>query len=335
VLVINSSGLVIENNRTLPYGEAWQAENTPSTNDKKFTTYLRDQESGLDYAMARYYQNNQGRMNSPDKGPIRLLAPATLNRYTYGISDPINNKDGSGNVVFPVWAPGDCDASLGGQLISGGYTDPSWFLVGGDSWTLLGISYFLGGACYYPEPAIPTMAGDQVGGGGGAGPVAAPKTWSRMPAAQAAAIKGLSNPGCSNLFANATATGTHGSKDPIVVLTQLIAGTSKYGKLSFGGLPKGTRAQTTSNIFTRIGVVTSVSIVINDSTSPGYWDNTGDDYNGLTLLHELAHMYNDLRSQLGGFAINSEGENKDPYVFDKILDQKCFGGSFAAAGKPF
>src|SRR5436190_21172337 len=61
VLVITANGAVIENNRTLPYGEAWQAESTPSTNDKKFTTYQRDAESGLDYAMNRYYANINGR----------------------------------------------------------------------------------------------------------------------------------------------------------------------------------------------------------------------------------------------------------------------------------
>src|SRR5207237_4027249 len=67
VLVMNSSGVVIENNRTLPYGEAWLAENTPSTNDKKFTTYQRDAESGLDYEMNRYYASTTGRFSSPDK----------------------------------------------------------------------------------------------------------------------------------------------------------------------------------------------------------------------------------------------------------------------------
>jgi len=60
LFVMNSAGVVIENNRTLPYGEAWLAESTPSTNDKKFTTYQRDQESGLDYAMERYYANANG-----------------------------------------------------------------------------------------------------------------------------------------------------------------------------------------------------------------------------------------------------------------------------------
>src|SRR5206468_8021629 len=66
IRVINSVGTVIENNRTLPYGEAWLVESTPSTNDKKFTTYLRDSESGLDYAMNRYMANNYGRFLTPD-----------------------------------------------------------------------------------------------------------------------------------------------------------------------------------------------------------------------------------------------------------------------------
>jgi RHS repeat-associated protein len=97
VLIINSSGLVIENNRTLPYGEAWLAENTSSTNDKKFTTYQRDSESGLDYAMARHYENMRGRFNSPDKGRMVFSAPTTLNRYAYAILDPLNMTDRTGN----------------------------------------------------------------------------------------------------------------------------------------------------------------------------------------------------------------------------------------------
>jgi RHS repeat-associated protein len=102
VLVINSSGLVIENNRTLPYGEAWQAESTPSTNDKKFTSYQRDFESALDYAMNRYDANTSGRFMSADKGPASLHRPSSLNRYPYGMNDPINHIDPDGNVSRPA-----------------------------------------------------------------------------------------------------------------------------------------------------------------------------------------------------------------------------------------
>jgi RHS repeat-associated protein len=96
VLTINSAGLVMENNRTLPYGEAWLAESTPSTNDKKFTTYQRDGESGLDYAMDRYSSNANGRFLSPDRGRASLNQPRMWNRYLYSIDDPINFRDTEG-----------------------------------------------------------------------------------------------------------------------------------------------------------------------------------------------------------------------------------------------
>jgi RHS repeat-associated protein len=99
VLVMNASGVVIENNRTLPYGEAWQAESTPSTSDKKFVTYQRDAESSLDYAMNRYYGSMSERMQSVDAGAPILRKPSTLNRYVYTTNDPINFTDKAGNDI--------------------------------------------------------------------------------------------------------------------------------------------------------------------------------------------------------------------------------------------
>ncbi len=98
LVMMNTSGVVIENNRTLPYGEAWLPTDNgqPSTNDKKFTTYQRDAESGLDYAMNRYFANTNGRFQSVDSGPLYLRRPATLNRYVYAMDDPINQIDAKG-----------------------------------------------------------------------------------------------------------------------------------------------------------------------------------------------------------------------------------------------
>jgi RHS repeat-associated protein len=93
----------MENNRTLPYGEAWLAENTPSTNDKKFTTYQRDSESGLDYAMERQYVFSNGRFLSPDKASPPLFIPAGLNRYVYVLNDPINLTDQTGRECRTTW----------------------------------------------------------------------------------------------------------------------------------------------------------------------------------------------------------------------------------------
>jgi hypothetical protein len=74
---MNSIGQVLENNRTLPFGEAWLASDNgqPTTNDKKFTSYQRDVESGLDYAMNRYNSSMYGRFKSVDQGPLHLKLP--------------------------------------------------------------------------------------------------------------------------------------------------------------------------------------------------------------------------------------------------------------------
>src|SRR5207247_1585398 len=98
VLVINSGGTVIENNRTLPYGEAWLAESTPSTNGTKFTSYQRDSESGLDYTLHRYYQSSTGRFGSPDLflADIGGEQPQRLNRYLYVTNNPANLVDPDG-----------------------------------------------------------------------------------------------------------------------------------------------------------------------------------------------------------------------------------------------
>ena len=96
VLLIAASGLVVENNRTLPYGELWSPQISTATT-KKYTTYERDSESNLDYAMNRYLANNYGRFQSSDKGPILLAEPSTMNRYLYASADPINRLDAGGN----------------------------------------------------------------------------------------------------------------------------------------------------------------------------------------------------------------------------------------------
>jgi RHS repeat-associated protein len=88
--------MVVENNRTLPYGEPWLPE-VSSANDKKFTTYQRDSESGLDYAMNRYSQSTLGRLTSVDAGPNLVHLPRSLNRYVYVMNDPINRIDPDGN----------------------------------------------------------------------------------------------------------------------------------------------------------------------------------------------------------------------------------------------
>jgi RHS repeat-associated protein len=112
---------------------------------QQFTKYERDDETGLDFAQARYYASTQGRFTSPDPTllSVNALNPQSWNRYAYVLNDPLvyvdplglwelyyedlyktkKNKDGTETRVFDrraVYArkskEGDDGASLAKQL---------------------------------------------------------------------------------------------------------------------------------------------------------------------------------------------------------------------------
>jgi RHS repeat-associated protein len=62
---------------------------------QKYTGYERDDESGLDYAQARYYSSQHGRFTSVD--PLTASAtirnPQTFNRYSYALNSPYKFTD--------------------------------------------------------------------------------------------------------------------------------------------------------------------------------------------------------------------------------------------------
>lgn len=53
-------------------------------------------ESGLDYAMARYYDSTVGTSARADPLGGQVGDPQTWNRYAYSRNDPINMNDPSG-----------------------------------------------------------------------------------------------------------------------------------------------------------------------------------------------------------------------------------------------
>jgi len=145
------------------------------------------------------------------------------------------------------------------------------------------------------------------------------------------ALEALKNPQCSHLFAN----GAKGRRDPSSVLLGIVNGTiSTNGYtdayITFGSIAKSKIATTGSE---RNG---SVHIIINDQmVGRNSWNMGNTDQNALTLLHELAHVYNIRQATLGGFAIGNFVENRfgQAYAFDKILDRQCFGGKLGYAWK--
>jgi RHS repeat-associated protein len=81
-----------------PYGE--ERTSTPDGTEK-FGTYFRDG-PGQDYAQQRYYNNGTGRFWSVDPGGIATADasnPLSLNRYLYGLADPVNKFDPTGQIA--------------------------------------------------------------------------------------------------------------------------------------------------------------------------------------------------------------------------------------------
>ncbi len=101
-LVTNTSGAVVSENISLPFGATISGESlnlAGSATKKRFTSYDRSDTTKLDYAVNRHYSSAQGRFTQVD--PIGMSAtslgnPQSLNLYAYCGNDPINQTDPSG-----------------------------------------------------------------------------------------------------------------------------------------------------------------------------------------------------------------------------------------------
>jgi RHS repeat-associated protein len=128
--VTNSSAGVVSRHDYMPFGEELGLVGGRTTGigygaadgvRQKFTQKERDNETGLDYFLARYYSSTQGRFTSPDEfngGPVELFAetasanptffadlrkPQSLNKYQYAYNNPLRWVDPDGH------DPGDDD----------------------------------------------------------------------------------------------------------------------------------------------------------------------------------------------------------------------------------
>ena len=149
--------------------------------------------------------------------------------------------------------------------------------------------------------------------------------WGCMPAAFSRAIQALTlNPDCMSLF------GTDQTRaagfNPETVLSNIVYGSHSFGTVSFSLHKKkwGVAETRPAGILPIPGLASKVKITINELSGYSFWNNGDATENAETLLHELAHVFNDL-SGAGGFKLPNSAENKsDPYAFDTLIRKKCF-----------
>ncbi len=102
----NPAGTTAQEQLTLPFGTALDNESTGASK-RRFTSYDRSAMTGLDYAVYRHYDSQQGRFTQVDPigmGSVSLASPQTLNLYAYCTNDPVNHVDPSGLGFFSFLA---------------------------------------------------------------------------------------------------------------------------------------------------------------------------------------------------------------------------------------
>jgi RHS repeat-associated protein len=154
-MVFDQSGALatVSRHDYLPFGEdltvGGRSTNLGYTNSdgarQKFTQKERDNETGLDYFLARYYSSTQGRFTSPDEfagGPTEIFAavaahnptfyaeiaePQSLNKYQYCLNNPLRYVDPDGHQTITadaIWnaASGGSARVVQGAVVHAGVT---------------------------------------------------------------------------------------------------------------------------------------------------------------------------------------------------------------------
>ena len=122
-LLASSTGATTGTLSTFPFGES-RLQSGAATK-WQFTTYERDNaanDSGLDYANARYYSSRVGRFMSMDPLTGSFANPQSLNRFSYVANDPVNMVDPSG-MAGGNWT---CLLNEHGDCFGGDYSGLSW-----------------------------------------------------------------------------------------------------------------------------------------------------------------------------------------------------------------
>jgi RHS repeat-associated protein len=116
-IVTDGLGLAAELTENTPFGSTSRDEGLVNV-AHKFTGQRFDDETGLYYYGARYYDQDLGRFISPDSLVQAPFTPQSLNRYSYCVNSPIQNVDPSGHFWFVALIIGAIIGAAAGAIQS-------------------------------------------------------------------------------------------------------------------------------------------------------------------------------------------------------------------------
>jgi len=82
-----------------PYGERTKKEPAAASNSRYYTGHPHDQDTGLTYAGARYYDPVVGRFMAVDPKPFSEERSYSFNRYAYAANNPYRFRDPDGRDI--------------------------------------------------------------------------------------------------------------------------------------------------------------------------------------------------------------------------------------------
>lgn len=98
-IVTNEGGDVVEETTYDPWGEV---KSGGTKNKYQYTGQEKDDETGLNYYNARYYDPHTKRFIQPDEIIQNIYDPQTLNRYAYVRNNPLKNTDPTGHIFDTI-----------------------------------------------------------------------------------------------------------------------------------------------------------------------------------------------------------------------------------------
>jgi len=102
VQIVDRNGKIVNNYKYDEWGNILES-NENISNPFKYAGEIFDEETGLYYLRARYYDPALGRFINEDTYEGQVTNPLSLNLYSYCYNNPLIYKDSSGNKPFSLY----------------------------------------------------------------------------------------------------------------------------------------------------------------------------------------------------------------------------------------